>query len=198
MPPLRRVTYGRRLRRTLASNRDMTKESKIEIAESEKTRFCEGLRGRVFHVTCASNLDKIKNAGEILVNVDCNLTTTFGNSENSFYRLRGCVSVFDYESPTDEKWREYMWKCDPLGARKDDLAFLFLSEEAKNNLIRWSKASLDWDTERVVPHIEAGYMGNIPLSSISEILVVKVIIDTESLAYRLNQARDNAKMNNET
>lgn len=171
----------------------MAKESNIEITEAETTRFCEELRGRVFHVTYASNLDKIKTAGEVLVNVDCALTTTFGNSEHSLYRRRNCVSVFDYESPTDEKWREHMWKCSPLGPSKHhSLAFLFLSEEGKNNLVRWGEVASDWDAERVVPHVEAGYKGSIPLTCISEILVVKVKIDTESVAYRLNQARNNA------
>jgi hypothetical protein len=167
------------------------KESTIEIEDLDKTKFCKKLRGRIFHVTYAKNLEKIKQTGYILVNLDCNLTTTFGNSQNSFFRKKGCVSVFDYESSTEEKWMEHMWKCNPLGPDKDALAFLFLTEEANANLIRWEEAKHEWIAERVVPYVEAGYKGNIPLSNISEILIVKIKNDnTEGLAYKLKQARN--------
>ena len=179
--------------RTLAFSINMTQELKTEIEKSSKIQFCKGLRGRVFHVTYAKNLDAIKKQGEVLVNSDSSLATTFGDSQNSFYRLRGCVSVFDYESPTSEKWQEHMWKCNPLSANGvDELAFLFLSEKAKNNLYRWNEAKEHWVSERVVPHVEAGHRGNIPISEISEILVVKMMIDKESLAYKLVQGRRNA------
>lgn len=169
----------------------MIKETKIEISELESGQFCEKLRGRVFHVTSESNFNKIKVAGEVLVNTDCVLETTFGNSENSYYRKKGCISVFDYESPTEDKWQDYKGRCLPL-PRNGIFVFLFLTEDAKSNLIRWTEAKRDWISERVVPYIEAGHEGNLPLSGISEILIVKVNADEQSLAYRLQQGRSSS------
>jgi hypothetical protein len=171
----------------------MIKESIIEIDESQKINFCRGLRGRIFHGTKAENIALIKKTGSILVNIDSLLSTSYGNSINSFYRQKGCVSVFDYENPTNEKWEEHMWKCDPLGTSdNNEMAFLFLSEEAKKYLFRWEEAKKEWESERVVPHVEAGYKGNIPMSHISEIQVVKIIIDTNGIAYKMRQAINNS------
>ena len=164
------------------------KESTINLPEAEAVEFVEGLRGRVFHVTYARNMASIRETGFVGVNSDSSLRTTFGNAENGFYRKQGCVSVFDYEEPSEEKWREHMWKCNPLmPARVETVALLFLSELGKKNLIRWSQAKEQWTTERVVPHVEAGHKGNIPLSCISELLTVHLELDKTSIAYRLSQ-----------
>ncbi len=169
------------------------KESNIEIAESQKVAFIKQLRGKVFHVTFAKNISSIKKSGKILVNSDCSMKTTFGDATNSIFRLKGCVSVFDYESPSSEKWEEYMWRCNPLDScDEEELAFLFLSEKAKENLIRWDHVSEEWKAERVVPHVEAGHKGPILLSGVKEIIVVRVNIDPNSLASKLNRARKNA------
>ena len=169
------------------------KESKIEIEESQKRPFVEGLRGEVFHVTLAKNLASIKKSTGILVNTGTERDTTFGDASNSIFRKKGCVSVFDYESPTRENWQKHMGKCNPLLRSDDDeLAFLFLGENAKNNLIRWSQIENEWIGTRVVPHVEAGHLGIIALTDIKEIVVVKIIIDPNTLASKLKQAIKNA------
>ncbi|MCG7996604.1 MAG: hypothetical protein JAZ06_14405 [Candidatus Thiodiazotropha taylori] len=169
------------------------KESRLTLEESQKVDFVKGLRGKVFHVTLYKNLESIKRSSGILVNTDCKLETAFGNAANSLYRINNCVSVFDYESPSSEKWQDHMWKCSPLlKSDEEDLAFLFLSEEAKNKLIRWVDIKGEWTSERVVPYVEAGYPGTLLLSNIVEILIVNVLVDKNSLAYKLKQAQNNA------
>lgn len=156
----------------------MPRKSTIQIKQSETSAYCKGLRGHVFHGTRAKNLGSIEESRGILVNSDCSMKTTYGDSTNSFYRKKGCVSVFDYESPSTEKWEEHMWKCHPLHVGGlDDIAILFLSEQAKANLIRWNEAKTEWYAERVVPHVEAGHKGKIPFDHISEIIVVQIISD---------------------
>lgn len=145
-------------------------------------------------MTYASNLPLIETAGAILVNSDCSREATFGNAAESYLRLRGCVSVFDYESPAEEKWQEHMWKCNLLiPSDRETLAFMFLGDKAKANLLRWYEVHADWDlspARRVVPYVEAGHKGDIPLAHIEEVVVVSVIPDKLGLAYRLNQARN--------
>jgi len=169
------------------------KESRIDIDESQKVAFVERLWGEVFHVTFARNLESIKKSGGVLVNTDGTMKTTFGDATNSIFRRKGCVSVFDYECCSMEKWREYMWKCDPLQNYEKELAFLFLGESAKRNLIRWRHVKDEWKSERVVPHVEAGHKGTIPLSDVAEIIIVRVIVDSNSLASILKRSRHNFK-----
>jgi hypothetical protein len=163
----------------------------ISLAERQLEEFTIGLRGRVFHVTYTRNLQSIKSDGAIFVNHDGDRSTTFGDASNSLFRLKGCVSVFDYESPSDEKWHEHMWKCDPTMPGRDgtELSFLFLADAAKKKLIRWAEIASEWRGERVVPHVEAGHPGDIPLAHINEIILVSVIPDENSLAAILRRAR---------
>jgi len=84
-----------------------------------------------------------------------------------------------------------MWKCNPLmPACEEAVAFLFLSEAGKENLIRWSQSERRWTSERVVPHVEAGHKDNLPLSCIAELLTVQIESDKASLAYRLSEKRN--------
>jgi hypothetical protein len=167
-------------------------ESKIELGESQRLAFVEKLRGKVFHVTFAKNLPSIKKSRGILVNSECLLNTTFGDSSNSIFRMRGCVSVFDYQSPSTEKWKEYWPKCNPLDPGDDgDLAFLFLSESANQKLIRWKDIKDEWESERVDPHVEAGHKGTIQLSDISKLIIVTVKFNPDSLESKLRRASRN-------
>jgi hypothetical protein len=134
------------------------------------------LRERAFHVTCQRNLDAILRAGAIAVNADGTLETTFGSSSNSFFRNRGCVSIFDYRNISDKDLDDSIFRCSPWQpAERCDwhLAFLFLTEEARRQLRPWT----EWKTtqslrEMVVPYAEAGFPGAVPISAISDILEV--------------------------
>jgi len=60
------------------------------------------LKGRVFHVTRRSVLDQIHKDGYILANQQGQRETAFGSSQ-SYFRKRGCVSLFDYRSASDKE-----------------------------------------------------------------------------------------------
>ena len=71
-----------------------------------------------------------------------------------------------------------MWECNPLRpAENGELAFLFLSELAARNLQRWGDSRDQWHSERVVPHVEAGHVGDIPLEHVEEIILVSLRFD---------------------
>ena len=134
------------------------------------------LAGSVFHVTQAGSLESILAIGSLLPNLESTRQSPFGNSGNGFFRNMGCVSFFDYRKYGSPEWEEHSHKCLPtLAFRKShSIAVLFLTEIEHANLIPWSKwkETESW-SQRVVPHVEAGYLGKVPLALISKILLVE-------------------------
>jgi hypothetical protein len=136
------------------------------------------LRGRVFHVSCYSNLHAIQTAGEIASNGEGKLQSSFGSAERSYYRLRGCVSVFDYRRVEESDLQLSLGACSPFQALwncRDALAFFFLTEEALARLdVSGQSREALRSGHMVVPYVEAGYPESIPLSCVEEVLVVRV------------------------
>jgi hypothetical protein len=153
------------------------------------------LHGRVFHVTKESNLDTILSCGEIRPNRDGSYDTTFGSSMNSFFRNRGCISLFDYRSATSEQseqFEEFRGRCSPTqpASPAGGIALLFISKSVYSALLPWTL----WKEEKayrkmVLPHLEVGHAGPIPTERIDEVIVVSVIEDPNSLAASLRRAR---------
>lgn len=149
------------------------------------------LLGRVFHVTCLDALDRMLADGEIRSNVDGDLQSPFG-STNSFFRKRGCISVFDYRSASAEQIDESIGKCSPfrLPFCDNKLAFLFLSKVALNILIPWTR----WKEEpalsdKIVPYVEAGHPGAISITSIEEVFQVTIDDPAGPLVEALERGR---------
>ena len=135
------------------------------------------VKGHVFHVTKASNLDSILISGKIGPGEGNPYETTFGYTKNSFFRKRGCVSVFDYREYTSDHFEEFYTKCLPtMPARDgDEVAILIFTESICNKMISWKewKREKAWG-EAVVPYIEAGYPGPIGLEMVAEIIIVSI------------------------
>ena len=139
------------------------------------------LLGRVFHVTTFVALDAILTTGEIRPNADGTYSSPFGSS-NSFFRKRGCVSVFDLRTASAQ---DRLSRCHPLqiGER---MAFLFVAKAAWSVLVPWTR----WEEEqtwgeKIVPHAESGYPGAIPTTSIEEVLQVTLDDPPDPLIERL-------------
>lgn len=146
--------------------------------------FLPLLIGRVFHVTRRSVLDQILTSGYILANQQGQRETTFGSSRQSYFRKRGCVSVFDYRSASYQQIYNASCKCSPFRVPRanGELAYLFLSKEQHDRLLPWT----EWKEEQalsdmIVPHVEAGYPGNIPIRSIEEVWRVTIAFPVEPL-----------------
>jgi hypothetical protein len=135
------------------------------------------LAGQVFHVTTTAGYEAILAAGAVEPNT-VERASPFGNTRNGFFRLRGCVSVFDYRAYGSPKWQEHAHKCLPTSPLREDrpVVVLFLKEEHHPDLIPWSKWKDEaaW-SQRVVPHVEAGYPGSLPLTAIKHVLQVSLV-----------------------
>ena len=151
----------------------------------------EMIEGKVFHVTRREAWNQIAQCGEIRPNADGVLTTTFGSS-NSYFRTRGCISLFDFRaSPNDEirEFRTRCWPFQPAEPGNTGIAILLLKESLHERLIPWTR----WKEENaygemVVPHVEAGHPGPIPISEVSEVVFLRRTEDPTCLAAVLRRA----------
>ncbi len=149
------------------------------------------LQGHVFHVTRLTYLPSIIKRGEVLPNRDGMLPTTFGFSDNAFFRNRDCVSLFDYRPVATEEIKDFRLRCYPFRPAfppNGGVAILILQPTAYNVLIPWTR----WKDENalremVVPHVEAGHPGPLPLRLVAEIISVEITEDAGSLAARLRK-----------
>ena len=141
---------------------------RIKVSDFEDIR--RSLLGQVFHVTRLSYIDSIMTSGALIPN-RTDIKSPIGNSTNGYFRLKGCVSFFDYRRHESREWKEFYNRCMPtLAISPDDPAVvMFLSAEHYPKLISWS----DWKVEqlwsqRVVPHVEVGFPGGVSLDMIKE------------------------------
>jgi hypothetical protein len=146
------------------------------------------LVGRVFHVTTRAAYDAIVVTGEIKPNFDGVNPSPFG-SRGSFFRKRGCVSLFDLRAASATEIDDYLCRCHPLQAG-ERIVFLFLARAAWNVLIPWTQWQQEqaW-SEIVVPHVEAGYLGPIPVPLIDEVLTATIDVPTNPLIEALSRGR---------
>jgi hypothetical protein len=153
------------------------------------------LEGRVFHVTKESYLDSILECGEIRPNKDGSYDTTFGSSTISFFRKRGCVSLFDFRSATQKQLDMFLGRCSPTqpASPEDGIAILFLNDSIYQELLPWTmRKEEEAYREMILPYLEAGYPGPIAVEKVDEIIIVSVVEDPESFVSvlrRLNKKK---------
>lgn len=140
------------------------------------------VRQRAFHVTCWRHVQPILRDGFISENSSGRFATAFGSSANAFRRLRGEVSVFDYRRVTDEDVAASLHRCSPWQARVrcgHELGLFMLSEQACQRLEPWLPSGQRDVKQMLVPYVEAGYPGNLPIVQIERPFksVVRLRID---------------------
>jgi hypothetical protein len=132
-----------------------------------------------------------------LPNPDGRLASSFGSSSRSFFRLRGRVSCFDYRDLTEERLRDTFWRCTPWQAGRHcnyAIGIYFLSSAAcavLESYRRWHEEEAY--TEMVVPYVEAGHPGPIPLTAIDELLRVSIEHVPHPLELALERVRREAR-----
>ena len=142
-----------------------------------RTRLLPELEGRVFHVTTLIAFQKILDTGAINPNQEGSLGYTFGQSANSYFRHRGCISVVDLRAVTPKELDDGLLKyyfLNPSFANNRPV-FLLLSPSCYVQLIPWSKWKSEqaW-AEMVVPYIEAGFPGCIGVGFIEEVFLADI------------------------
>ncbi|WP_148307650.1 hypothetical protein [endosymbiont of unidentified scaly snail isolate Monju] len=153
------------------------------------------LYGNIFHVTPQHNLASILHDREIRPNDSGNLEGAFGKFRKSYARVRSRVSLFDFHNPPGSEIEKNIYKCLPTSDASADtpLAFLFLAEVYWFNVIPYSSAEFDANSDQqIVPHVEATCLGAIPLEAIDRIIKATFTEDPNSMANILNRSRNNA------
>ena len=164
----------------------------IQKDEDPMEKLMPMLEGKVFHVSLTSNWAKIHKSREIVPNNENSLETTFGCSSNSYFKNNGCVSVFDYRRPLDEKLQKQIDKCQPIRPLREGKAItiFILKSEAHDHLRTWEDIRTNIGDQLVVPYIEAGYPDKISLSLIEEFIFVTMDIDNNSLSSVIRKAHE--------
>jgi hypothetical protein len=154
----------------------MDEEVLCLVAGDLETELLPRLMGRVFHVTPRKTYPGIVSDGWIKSNQTGCLGFTSSQSNVSYFRTRGCVSLIDLRTTTQKQVNDALLKYDflnPFSSPKDNPAFLLLKESkfCFEQLISWSNASLG---DMVVPYVEAGYRDRIPLSLVERVLLLDI------------------------
>ncbi|WP_281558381.1 hypothetical protein [Thalassomonas sp. RHCl1] len=143
------------------------------IKVSSEKELEEKLIGSVFHVTPIVNMDSINESDGLKPNSDLSVKSKFGNTETGFFRLRDCVSFFDYREHGSRRWNKFAPKCRPtqIMNHTNGIAVLFLSQNLFSKLIPWTR----WEDEeaysqQIVPYIEIGYKGFVSLDFITKVV----------------------------
>ncbi|MBI3099528.1 MAG: hypothetical protein HYY93_15075 [Planctomycetes bacterium] len=135
------------------------------------------LVGRAFHVTTNAALSSIERDGEIRPSTSGVYPFQYPQSGQSFFRLRGCASVFDLRRVPNGQIEQSLWKyyfLNPFDGNQP--CFLTLSSRAASRLEPWTA----WEQKRdysqmVIPYVEAGHLGPISVGDIDRVLLVTVI-----------------------
>jgi hypothetical protein len=149
----------------------------IEVTQTIRSTEDPLLIGNVFHATTPENFNKIIRENQILSNEKLSLESPYGRRENGFFKKRNCVSFFDYRDHKDESFKNHLYDCtiEQIYTEENDaVAILFLNKKFYKDLISWrlwkEQATL---SEQVVPYVEAGLPGPLPLDQIESIVLYK-------------------------
>ena len=150
------------------------------------------LEGKVFHVTKECHWPKINKAGRINPNIDGKLATTFCSSNNSYFKNNGCVSVFDYRNIYGDEQLKHMYKCLPTSPLRaySGIVILIFKPEIYPQLLSWERWKYGDQGQMVVPYVEAGFSGSIPLELVEKALIVTMVEAKKSLAATLQSVRE--------
>lgn len=151
------------------------------------------LEGHVFHVTKRENWTSIAACGEIRPNCGSGYRTSFGSYRNSYFRNLGCISVFDWRIPPNNDITDFRARCHPLqpaSPDNDGIVILFLNPALHDRLIPWTGWRDSGDlSQMVVPYVEAGYPGAIPLDHIDSAIFFTLTEDPNSVAATFRRVR---------
>lgn len=151
---------------------------RVKIHESElRTNLLDRLRGNVFHVTTQDAWPRIQSTGSVLSNPPDHTAIQKWKCD-AYFRRESHVSLCDLrsvrESDLNVALDGYFFL--DLGGGRADPVFLILSRSSLNEIVTYDEA-IDDATEAgqmIVPFIEAGYPGDLPLAAITDVLVVDI------------------------
>jgi hypothetical protein len=135
------------------------------------------LRGRVFHMTKEEKSNDIYRSGWIYSQEQAQFVFTPGQTEATYGRKRGWVSLFDFSDKKDKDIKEALirhWFLRTL-RNAGTCAYLIVAESACSSLISWEHAFRETGgKEFFIPFVETWYPGDMPIQLVSDCLVVTV------------------------
>lgn len=135
------------------------------------------LRGNVFHVTNRAGFKGITKDRLIRSNKQGEFPYSYPQSDRSYARTRGYVSLFDLKTISDDELENALRKFYFLNPSftENNPIFLILSRSIYSTLIPWTRARDEhaWK-EMFIPHVESFHQGDISVSCISRVVSVKI------------------------
>ena len=156
--------------------RPMYQVRRIELPETDlQGKLLPKLRDHVFHVTTQEAWPSIAASGFVLVDPPNDVPKW---PYDAYFRSVRHISLCDLRSLAEDDLELGLERFPFLNPRRDSSGpvFLFLGRAATERIVTYPEArdraiSLG---KMIAPHIEAGYPGDLPLTAISDVLVVDV------------------------
>ena len=151
---------------------------RLKVHESElQTTLLDRLLGNVFHVTTQDAWPQILRTESVLSNPPDHPAIRKWEYD-AYFQRKSHVSLCDLrsvrESDLNMALDAYFFL--DLGGGRADPVFLILSRSSVKRIVTYDEA-IDDATEAkqmIVPFIEAGYAGDLPLAEITDVLVVDI------------------------
>ena len=151
---------------------------RVEVHRSElRTILLDRLRGNVFHVTTQDAWPRIRSTDSVLSNPPDHPSIKRWEY-NAYFRQKSHVSLCDLrsvqESDLNMALKRYFF-LDPRSGCPEPV-FLILSSSAVNRIVTYNEAIDDATKagQMIVPFVEAGYPGDLPLAEITDVLIVDI------------------------
>ena len=151
---------------------------RVKVHESElQTILLDRLRGNVFHVTTQDAWPRIRSTESVLSNPPDHPEIKKWEYE-AYFRRKSHVSLCDLrsvqESDLSVALDAYFFL--DLGGARADPVFLLLSHSSVNTIVTYDEAIDDARQagRMIVPFVEAGYPGDLPLAEITDVLIVDI------------------------
>jgi hypothetical protein len=135
------------------------------------------LCGRVFHMTNEEKSNDIYRSGWISSEKQAQFVFAPGQTEATYGRKRGWVSLLDFSDKKDRDIKDALirhWFFRTL-RNGGTHAYLIVAESAYSSLISWEQVYREaGGKEFFIPFVETWYPGDMPLQLVTECFVVTV------------------------
>ena len=153
---------------------------RVKIHQSElRTTLLNRLRGNVFHVTTQEAWPLIRSTGSVVPNPPDHPAIKKWEYDG-YFRQESHVSLCDLrsvqESDLNIALKAYFFLDVRSYTDSVDPVFLILSPSAVNRIVTYDEAigAATEARQMIVPFIEAGYPGDLPLPEITDVLIVDI------------------------
>lgn len=165
-------------------------ECRISLQNSGLDCLFLVLRQGIYHLTGVRGYRGIRQDGLIKSN-DGSFPNTYPQSVNGYGRRRGYVSLFDFESPTEEQCLLQHWKWEGFFTKHKPATILlgFDRGQLEPKLVSYERATEEVGfAEMKIPHIETWCIEPIPFSYATSLVLVNPVNPKDFRVFGSNDA----------